>query len=44
MPTVLALLAPDEPHLEVATAHVQRDSGRLVLQELGLFLMLHLVV
>ena len=44
MPAMLALLAPDEPHLEVATAHVQRDSCCLVLQELGLFLMLHLVV
>ena len=44
MPAMLALLAPDKPHLEVATAHVQGDSGRLVLQELGLFLMLHLVV
>jgi hypothetical protein len=44
MPSVLALLAPDEPHLEVATAHVHRGSGRLVLQELRLFLMLHLVV
>ena len=44
MPSVLALLAPDEPHLEVATAHVHRAIGRLVLQELRLFLMLHLIV
>jgi hypothetical protein len=44
MPSVLALLAPDEPHLEVATAHVHRGCSRLVLQELRLFLMFHLVV
>ncbi len=44
VPSVLALLAPDEPHLEVTTAHVHRGSSRLVLHELRLFLMLHLVV